>query len=654
MTRCLAPPSLVVLVVGLGAACPETPPAPTACPAGQRADPDGACVPERCGPGPWGPLEPHPTEETFWVLAGAEAPGDGSAEAPFTRLSAALEAAVAVPGGRILVGAGRYLDHLSFNRAHDGLELIGRCTDLVIVDGDGLAAPTLSIFASSVVVRSMTITGGRPGVIAGEVPGAPGLVLRGNDLVVDGNGGYGVLATGVGVLVDLAESTIKNISPTNLVSPARGIGVEQTARLVGQGLLVEGIAGIGVQVLAGSAEIEDSLVRDGLAQADGSYGRGLHISGGSLTLRRTTVGPHPERGALVEGGGELVLVDSELRGGDVQTARVLGGGALRAERSRIFAPDGVGAQVVGANSFLELTDSAVEGGAGSTAGPLVSVEAGAALLATGSQVTGGYGVALHIAGVDTVAQVTDTDVLDTRGGAEDFDPGIGVLVSDAGELEGDDVTVAVTAGPGLVVARSATARCTSCAIREATFAAAMVSGGGELRLVGGQLRGTLPHGVRGGGVGALGTAGGSPGTRLQMDDTSVLDMAHAGVAVSGPGSFRFASLILETAGMQTLAPGLLATDGTGLWQGPTGPGLFVFDTTFRQLPNDAILMDGATGTVSGSTFDGVGQLELYTQNCGGVAPPDVAEQLQSNECAGPPRVLGPPLVWPAPPLAPGL
>ena len=115
-----------------------------------------------------------------------------------------------------------------------------------------------------------------------------------------------------------------------------------------------------------------------------------------------------------------------------------------------------------------------------------------------------------------------------------------------------------------------------------------------------------------------------------------------------------ASALIETVGMASSAPGVLASEGTSFWQTPNGPGLFIFDVTFFQLPNDAILLDAASATISGSTFDEVGQLELYTQNCGSVMPPDVAEALQTNDCTGPPRVLGPALEWPASPFAPGL
>lgn len=639
----------VLLLVG----CSEPSPEPALCADGELDD-DGVCVPEACGVGLWGGLEPHSSESTFYVLGSAEAPGDGSAEAPFPRLSSALEAAVEISGGRVLIGGGRYLDHLSFSRAHDGLELIGRCTELSIVDGEGLSAPTLSIFASSVVVRSLTITGGRPGIIAGEVPGAPGLVLRGNDLVIESNGGYGVLATGTGVLVDLAESVILDVFATNDLSPGRGIGVEQDARLVGQGLRVEDVVGTGVQVLGGSAEIEDSLVWNGSQQQDGSFGRGLHVVGGELTLRGTRVGDHPERGALVESGGMLTLVDSEILGGGVLTVQVLTGGALTAERSRIEAPSGLAVQVHGANSFLDLSSTTVEAADGATQGPLVSVEGGAALFSRGLVLSGGLGTSLHLAGANTVGSLSDLDVLATRGGEGSVTPGIAVLVSDSATLEGDDITIEGSAGPGLVAARGATARCISCSVTRAAFAAAMVSGGAELRLEGGQLRDTAVHSEWQGGVGALGIGGGAGETRLQIDDTAIIEMAHAGVAVRGAGAYRIASAVIETSGLESAAPGLLAIEGTGFWQGAAGPGLFVFDVTFRQLPNDAILMDGATGTISGSSFDGVGQLELYTQNCGGVLPPDVAEMLQTNDCVGPPRVLGPPLDWPAPPVAPGV
>lgn len=632
-------------VIALILGCGDPPPAVVECADSEVLDGE-TCVPADCGVGPFGDLEPDPDGPTWHVLAAAEAPGDGSAEAPFPRLSSAMEAAVEQPGGRVLIGAGTYAERLSFNRGHDGLELAGRCTELVTVDGGGLAAPTLSIFASSVVVRRIRITGGRPGVIAGEVPGAPGLVLRGNDLLIEDNGGYGVLATGQGVLVDLAETVVRTVEPTNELSPGRGIGVDQSARLLGIGVTVEDVAGVGVQVQDGIGELEDSHLSGGRPQAAGTYGRALHVVGGELTLRRSEVAAHPERAVVVEAGGSLVMEDATIDEGGLPS-QVVGG----AEVALVRVAHVGGLQVHGANSFAALTDSSLS--AGATAGPLLTGEEGAAVALDGVELTGGHGVGVHLAGDGTVGQLEDTDVRSTTAGNPETEPGIGVLVSDGASLEGDDLGVLGAAGPGLMVTRAATARCVSCALEGTTFAGALATRGATLRLDGGRVTGTRAHVDLGGGVGALGVGGGEP-TILRIDDTAISDADHAGIALRGAGSWRVASAIVETTGQATAAPGLLATEGTGFWQQPDGPGLFVFGVTFRQLPNDAILMDGATGTVSGSTFDGVGQLELYTQNCDGVSPPDVAEALATNDCSGPPRILGPPLDWPEAPTAPGV
>ena len=152
----------------------------------------------------------------------------------------------------------------------------------------------------------------------------------------------------------------------------------------------------------------------------------------------------------------------------------------------------------------------------------------------------------------------------------------------------------------------------------------------------------------------LGLDDGSAATSLHVDDTIVTGHPYAGMAFAGGGIWRVAQVIVEASGGGGAGPGLLALDGTTFWQEPSGPGLFVFGNTFRQLPNDGLLFDAATGTLAGNGFEQIGQLQLYTQNCDSVAPPETAEQLVTNDCAGPARELGPILSWPAPPEAPGL
>lgn len=633
---------LLLLVVLLG--CPEGLPDPvSACADGELLDGD-ACVPADCGLGPWGDVAPDPEGTTWYVLAGSS--GDGTADAPFGAISSAMEAAAEVPGGRIVIGAGRYPERLSFSRAHDGLELHGRCTELVTLDGEGLAAATLSVFASQVVVRSITITGGRPGVIAGQVPGAPGLVLRGNDLVIATNGGYGVLATGSGVLLDLAESVIEDVRPTNELSPGRGLGVEQGARLIGVGLTVRDVAGVGVQVaqVDSDAEIDGLTVDAIIAQDDGSLGRDLHVEeGGTLVVRNAALGAPEEHAVVVEGGSSsLDLSDATVACGASWCGRAVGGGSLTAKRVAWTLTAGPGIQVHGAFSFADLGDSTL---IGPSAG-ILTVEEGAALLAEGLVLDGAAGQAMHVAGFGTLADLTDIDI---------GRPGLGgLLVTDGAEVDADDVSVTEGGGPGLLAARDGELECTACQVDGAVFASVLAMSAGVVRLDGGSLRASVPHPERGGGVGILGIGDTSADTTLQADDTTITGHPHAGVAFRGGGTWRLAGAIVEASGGGGMAPGLLAADGTGYWQESAGPGLFVFGNTFRQLPNDALLFDAATGTLSGNSFEQIGQLQLYTQNCESVAPPQAAEQLVTNDCAGPARELGLTLSWPEPSGPPGL
>ncbi len=98
-------------------------------------DDAGICVPEHCGLGPWGPIETD--ETTVHVDASADPGGDGSPDHPLQTITGALDLVAGGAGPRIAVAAGTYVENLAIDQDHDGLELIGRCAEAIVVHGRG-------------------------------------------------------------------------------------------------------------------------------------------------------------------------------------------------------------------------------------------------------------------------------------------------------------------------------------------------------------------------------------------------------------------------------------------------------------------------------------------------------------------------------------
>ena len=135
------------------------------------------CVPEACGLGPWGNLEL--ADGTVYV--DGQSDGDGSADAPFRSIQQGADAAGQQGGGTVAIAEGTYFENLLLDSRHVGVDLVGRCPELVVVDGSaGLEGDTTIEVAQNgiavpvVGLSGMTVRGGRgPGFMFGMAPSSP-------------------------------------------------------------------------------------------------------------------------------------------------------------------------------------------------------------------------------------------------------------------------------------------------------------------------------------------------------------------------------------------------------------------------------------------------------------------------------------------------
>lgn len=247
----IAVPTLCVLA---GCAGPDSAPEETdgepPCEEGAVLDGD-RCLPSACGVGPWGDLDTD--GDALFVDDDAQAGGDGSREAPYRSVTEALENASG-QGGRILVADGEYEEVLEIAGVDD-LEIEGRCSDLVLVDGSdgGEYDPVLHV---------------RPG--GGGFVSASGLTLR--------NGVY----TGLYVA---------------------------SGHFDGSDLRIEDAAGTGVYLEGGETELQDCAIV-ATAEYDGGSGIGVYVaSRAEVELERCTVEDSAAYGVYVEGMARLVDTD---------------------------------------------------------------------------------------------------------------------------------------------------------------------------------------------------------------------------------------------------------------------------------------------------------------------------------------------------------
>ncbi len=377
---------------------------PPACEDGWLLDGD-ECVPEACGTGTWGDLDP--AAMAVFVDAAAEDGGDGSQGAPLRRLQDGIDAAAGLGGGAVAVAAGTYLENVLLDDGASGVELHGRCTDLVVVDGSadpGASAITIdgTWGVSGVLLRDLTVTG--DGEIGVWVESADVTLER---VAIAGARPLGLLAYRASTEVLLRDVTIAGTRPDGNGDWGYAINVYEGAHLVAEDVVLEGNTGVAVLENGAATEVElrDAVVRDTATAPDGRFGWGLAVyNGAAMSCERCTVEGNAAAATMTgDEGSTLTLVDTVIA-------------------DTVF--DGHG-----------------EGGFG------IAARDGAAVAATGCTLQRSHGNGVYLDGLGTVVQLTDSDILDTLGDEGGYF-GQGVAVRQGGrfEMSGGEIAGSVIHG----------------------------------------------------------------------------------------------------------------------------------------------------------------------------------------------------------------
>ncbi|MFH2010787.1 MAG: right-handed parallel beta-helix repeat-containing protein [bacterium] len=288
-----------------------------------------------CGSGTWGGIITDPT--TVYVDQTADATGaDGSMGAPFTTIAAAL--AVVPPSGQIAVAAGLYVERLIVGKS---IRLEGRCAEQVTIQGDrflGQDRPpvTLNAGASGTTVRGVTLTGAAEGLL---IDGPQDVTIQ--ETRVAGAGFLGIVlineaeALLSGVLVDqstltgvhcegctleVSDSVVRNTQSESQGSLGIGIAAQCDAytghcgALTVRRTVVQGNRYAGVSVTGVQAALRSSVVRDTVADDDGTAGHGIQAQrdttygvSGALDVESCLVSGNHEAGIIVEGVDTTVV-----------------------------------------------------------------------------------------------------------------------------------------------------------------------------------------------------------------------------------------------------------------------------------------------------------------------------------------------------------
>lgn len=196
---------------------------------------------------------------------------------------------------------------------------------------------------------------------------ASGATMTATGLLLDENTALGLVAAGLGVAVDLADSVVRATLPAPDGTAGRGIDLEDGASLVARGLLLEGNHDVGLFATGPSTtlEVEGSIVLDTLPLPDGTSGTGVEVlDEAALSARGLTVQASHAAGLIASLPGTAV----DLRDSAILDTRP--------------SPDGTGGQAI-------------------------DVQLGACLVASGLEVLGNHGHGLIVSDQQSSVEIED-------------------------------------------------------------------------------------------------------------------------------------------------------------------------------------------------------------------------------------------------------
>ncbi len=224
--------------------------------------------------------------------------------------------------------------------------ITGNTTNGVLVSGErGGPRASGSISATRVRLTSRDAHGTTGhGLVAWD-----GALLRATGVIVDGNQGVGVVASGVGTSLEMREVFVRGIGGAADAGVGVGVHVTDQASAELSGVVCEGSQGIGVAAFQSGTHVDigGSVVRGALPTTSGAGGVGVYVSSGAeLRVTRSLVSnsalagivvtdtPLPDGGYVRDAATTASLNESIIRGAaDLGAAR--SDGVSISDRARV-------------------------------------------------------------------------------------------------------------------------------------------------------------------------------------------------------------------------------------------------------------------------------------------------------------------------------
>ncbi len=438
------------------------------CGPGERSLVGGACervVPlaEDCPPGPF-PEVPEGAKDVVYVSAASTCvDGCGSTEAPFSTITAAVEA---VPdGGYVLVGAGEYPEGLAISKP---VHVVGLCSAKVVVtgvvdsdEGDQGGPVVAGVFATvsgGVKLQGIQVAASGQGIVVGE-----GATVELLSVEVKGSLGAGLhLVSG---MVDGKRLWVHDVSSIGQTETAGyGVVVNGPAALVLSESIVEHVSGQGVLATGAGAvaTLSDSALRDIQLTSEQEGGTGIRAEDGAVGhLDGTVVERANTFGVRVAGPGtEMHMADCTVRGtapnadGEAVGLAIGEGATAEIVRSLLAGNGGAGAVVMDLGTLVSMRQVVVSDnspGDGGTVGAGLMLSHGASLNVEGSAIdsNGGGGLAAREAG--TVAEVDGCVVRNNFAMTSCPECGAGILVCEGAEVLASHTELEANASAGIAL-----------------------------------------------------------------------------------------------------------------------------------------------------------------------------------------------------------
>ncbi len=455
----------------------------TDCGAGSEPLPGGTCTSTAesdCPSTPYADPGPAAVGATIVHVDAAADPmlADGSMARPFANIAAGI--ARAGSNGWVLVAAGAYREAVSVSAG--SVNVIGQCAAHVsIASTAGTNVVDVSNAGVSLELRGVSLTGGNGGFV---YRGAR-LTLR--SVRIDSVVARGITAAGRGTALVVSDVVVAR---TRAVSGALGRGIEAStgAAVTGTRVLVADNSEIGLLATGAGTSIAlaDVVVRGTMPTAGGAGGHGVQAnSGAAIACTRVLLADNRDVGGSAHGAGTtLALTDAVVRGtlprGDGASGQGLHatvGGAITCTRMLVTDNHDIGAFADGAGTTLALTDTVVRGtlplGDG-TSGRGVHADTGASVTCTRVIVADNHEVGVLAGGAGTVLGLTDAIVRGTRP-RTDGEGGHGVQAHSGAAVTCARVLVADNREAGAVAGGAGT----TLSLTDAVVRRTLLNGGGR-------------------------------------------------------------------------------------------------------------------------------------------------------------------------------